>query len=146
MHVRLRFVFVHVRSSNGDRTKPCRWEEEGGEEGDWLRSHASEGGELRRVVFRGIMSRLVVYACLFYLICVRSKLLVRPDLILFHCVTILSTVCVLVDFGFGLIWQVVVNAEMIEYYDISGCYILRPWSMAIWEIMQVSFFLFLFFR
>ena len=57
-----------------------------------------------------------------------------------------SSVCVLVDFGFGLIWQVVVNAEMVEYYDISGCYILRPWSMAIWEIMQVSFFFFLFFR
>lgn len=32
----------------------------------------------------------------------------------------------------------VVNGEMIEYYDISGCYIIRPWAMAIWEIMQVS--------
>ena len=30
------------------------------------------------------------------------------------------------------------NAELIEYYDISGCYILRPWTMAIWEEMQVS--------
>lgn len=35
--------------------------------------------------------------------------------------------------------QVVVNGEMIEYYDISGCYILRPWAMSIWEIMEVSF-------
>ncbi|KAF5732047.1 bifunctional glutamate/proline--tRNA ligase-like [Tripterygium wilfordii] len=35
--------------------------------------------------------------------------------------------------------EVVVNAEMIEYYDISGCYILRPWTMAIWEIMQAFF-------
>ena len=34
--------------------------------------------------------------------------------------------------------QVVVNGEMIEYYDISGCYILRPWAMSIWEIMHVS--------
>lgn len=34
--------------------------------------------------------------------------------------------------------QVVVNSEMIEYYDISGCYILRPWTMAIWETLQVS--------
>lgn len=34
--------------------------------------------------------------------------------------------------------QVVVNGEMIEYYDISGCYILRPWAMSIWEIMEVS--------
>lgn len=22
---------------------------------------------------------------------------------------------------------------MIEYYDVSGCYILRAWSYAIWE-------------
>ncbi|KAI3900464.1 hypothetical protein MKW92_010631 [Papaver armeniacum] len=28
---------------------------------------------------------------------------------------------------------------MIEYYDISGCYIIRPWAMAIWEIMQKFF-------
>ncbi|KAL2600254.1 hypothetical protein AAZV13_10G100750 [Glycine max] len=34
--------------------------------------------------------------------------------------------------------KVVVNTEMVEYYDISSCYILRPWSMAIWEIMQES--------
>lgn len=25
------------------------------------------------------------------------------------------------------------TAEMIDYYDISGCYILRPWSYSIWE-------------
>ncbi|KAK1319442.1 hypothetical protein QJS10_CPB04g00419 [Acorus calamus] len=35
--------------------------------------------------------------------------------------------------------EVVVNAEMIEYYDISGCYILRPWAISIWETMQVFF-------
>ncbi|GAA0184887.1 aminoacyl-tRNA synthetase [Lithospermum erythrorhizon] len=35
--------------------------------------------------------------------------------------------------------SVVVNGEMIEYYDISGCYILRPWAMSIWELMQVFF-------
>ena len=28
---------------------------------------------------------------------------------------------------------------MIEYYDISGCYILRPWSYAIWEQIQAFF-------
>ena len=22
---------------------------------------------------------------------------------------------------------------MIEYYDVSGCYVLRPWSFGIWE-------------
>ncbi|KAF6162955.1 hypothetical protein GIB67_021104 [Kingdonia uniflora] len=32
--------------------------------------------------------------------------------------------------------EAIVNDEMIEYYDISGCYILRPWTMTIWEIMH----------
>lgn len=35
--------------------------------------------------------------------------------------------------------QVITRSEMIEYYDISGCYILRPWSYGIWEHIQ-SFF------
>ncbi|KAL0927335.1 hypothetical protein M5K25_001498 [Dendrobium thyrsiflorum] len=35
--------------------------------------------------------------------------------------------------------EVVVNSEMIEYYDISGCYILRPWTMAIWETLEAFF-------
>lgn len=35
--------------------------------------------------------------------------------------------------------EVVVSGEMIEYYDISGCYILRPWTMPIWETMQDFF-------
>ncbi|KAI4319920.1 hypothetical protein MLD38_033459 [Melastoma candidum] len=44
------------------------------------------------------------------------------------------------DENFGDWYQeVVVNGEMIEYYDISGCYILRTWAMAIWEIMQEFF-------
>lgn len=29
--------------------------------------------------------------------------------------------------------QVVVETEMISYYDVSGCYILRPYSFAIWD-------------
>ncbi|KAI7837371.1 hypothetical protein COHA_008810 [Chlorella ohadii] len=29
--------------------------------------------------------------------------------------------------------QVVVESEMISYYDVSGCYILRPYSFAIWD-------------
>ncbi|KAH9378226.1 hypothetical protein HPB48_011246 [Haemaphysalis longicornis] len=29
--------------------------------------------------------------------------------------------------------QVITKAEMIEYYDVSGCYILRPWAYSIWE-------------
>ncbi|CAM6071704.1 unnamed protein product [Sphagnum tenellum] len=32
--------------------------------------------------------------------------------------------------------DLVVRGEMIEYYDVSGCYILRPWSYAIWEFIK----------
>ncbi|XP_037046618.1 bifunctional glutamate/proline--tRNA ligase [Bradysia coprophila] len=32
--------------------------------------------------------------------------------------------------------QILTKGEMIEYYDISGCYILRPWSMAIWSVIK----------
>lgn len=35
--------------------------------------------------------------------------------------------------------NVIVLSEMISYYDISGCYILRPWSYKIWDIMQQWF-------
>ncbi|KAL4577223.1 hypothetical protein LXL04_013328 [Taraxacum kok-saghyz] len=35
--------------------------------------------------------------------------------------------------------EVVVNGEMIEYYEIHGCYILRPWTMSIWEMIQTYF-------
>ncbi|GAB6021105.1 hypothetical protein CHUAL_003738 [Chamberlinius hualienensis] len=35
--------------------------------------------------------------------------------------------------------QVITKAEMIEYYDVSGCYILRPWSFAIWEAITNFF-------
>lgn len=33
--------------------------------------------------------------------------------------------------------QVITKSEFIEYYDISGCYILRPNAYAIWEHIQV---------
>lgn len=32
--------------------------------------------------------------------------------------------------------QVITKGEMIEYYDVSGCYILRHWSFAIWKMMR----------
>ena len=32
--------------------------------------------------------------------------------------------------------QVLTKAEMLEYYDVSGCYILRPWSFTIWEAIK----------
>ena len=35
--------------------------------------------------------------------------------------------------------QIIVKAEMLEYYDVSGCYILRPWAFSIWESI-VNFF------
>lgn len=35
--------------------------------------------------------------------------------------------------------QVITKAEMIEYYDVSGCYVLRPWSYAIWEAIKDFF-------
>jgi prolyl-tRNA synthetase len=35
--------------------------------------------------------------------------------------------------------DVITKSEMIEYYEISGCYILRPWSYQVWEIIQRFF-------
>eukprot|EP01129_Flabellula_baltica_P011305 TRINITY_DN4921_c0_g1_i2.p1 TRINITY_DN4921_c0_g1~~TRINITY_DN4921_c0_g1_i2.p1 ORF type:complete len:533 (-),score=108.33 TRINITY_DN4921_c0_g1_i2:129-1727(-) len=35
--------------------------------------------------------------------------------------------------------QVLVLSEMIDYYNVSGCYILRPWSFQIWETVQRFF-------
>lgn len=32
--------------------------------------------------------------------------------------------------------EVITKSEMIEYYDVSGCYILRPWAYSIWEMIQ----------
>ena len=32
--------------------------------------------------------------------------------------------------------QVITKAEMIEYYNVSGCYILRPWSYSIWDVIK----------
>ncbi|XP_063706944.1 bifunctional glutamate/proline--tRNA ligase [Culicoides brevitarsis] len=35
--------------------------------------------------------------------------------------------------------QVITKGEMIEYYDVSGCYILRQWSFAIWKAIRTWF-------
>lgn len=35
--------------------------------------------------------------------------------------------------------QVITKGELIEYYDVSGCYILRPWSFAIWKEIRKWF-------
>jgi len=32
--------------------------------------------------------------------------------------------------------QIITKSEMIEYYNVSGCYILLPWSYGIWEYIK----------
>ncbi len=32
--------------------------------------------------------------------------------------------------------QTLLRSEMMDYYDVSGCYILRPWAFAIWKQVQ----------
>ena len=32
--------------------------------------------------------------------------------------------------------QVLTKAELIDYHDVSGCYVLRPNSYQIWEYIQ----------
>lgn len=36
--------------------------------------------------------------------------------------------------------QVLLRAEMLDYYDISGCYIIRPWAYKIWKEVQSGCF------
>ncbi|XP_006812510.2 bifunctional glutamate/proline--tRNA ligase-like, partial [Saccoglossus kowalevskii] len=33
-------------------------------------------------------------------------------------------------------WQIITKSEMIEYYDVYGCYILRPWAYSIWGVIK----------
>lgn len=35
--------------------------------------------------------------------------------------------------------QVITKGEMIDYYDVSGCYILRPWAFAVWKEIKKFF-------
>ncbi|VDN31853.1 unnamed protein product [Gongylonema pulchrum] len=35
--------------------------------------------------------------------------------------------------------QVITKAEMIDYYDVSGCYVVREWAYAIWEYIEQWF-------
>ncbi|KAK2465049.1 hypothetical protein APHAL10511_003125 [Amanita phalloides] len=32
--------------------------------------------------------------------------------------------------------NVLIKADMLDYYSVSGCYILKPWSYSIWEVIQ----------
>jgi prolyl-tRNA synthetase len=42
------------------------------------------------------------------------------------------------DFS-GWYQEVIVKSGLIDYYDVSGCYILRPWAYSIWEKIQAFF-------
>ena len=44
-----------------------------------------------------------------------------------------SAIILILMYIFVIFFQVITKSEMIEYYDVSGCYILRPWAYAIWE-------------
>ncbi|KIM42357.1 hypothetical protein M413DRAFT_444782 [Hebeloma cylindrosporum] len=43
-----------------------------------------------------------------------------------------------VDFP-GWYTNVLLKADMLDYYSVSGCYILKPWSYSIWEEIQYWF-------
>ncbi|KAF8317195.1 prolyl-tRNA synthetase [Clavulina sp. PMI_390] len=43
-----------------------------------------------------------------------------------------------VDFP-GWYTTVLLKSEMIDYYSVSGCYILKPWSFSVWESIQEWF-------
>jgi prolyl-tRNA synthetase len=32
--------------------------------------------------------------------------------------------------------QVLIKGDMLDYYDVSGCYILKPWSYSVWQSIQ----------
>ncbi|PWN88352.1 putative proline-tRNA ligase [Acaromyces ingoldii] len=35
--------------------------------------------------------------------------------------------------------QVLKKGDMLDYYDVSGCYILKPWSYNVWQAIQTFF-------
>ena len=35
--------------------------------------------------------------------------------------------------------QVLIKGDMLDYYDVSGCYILKPWSYSVWQAIQTWF-------
>ncbi|VEL15686.1 unnamed protein product, partial [Protopolystoma xenopodis] len=32
--------------------------------------------------------------------------------------------------------EIITKSELLEYYDVSGCYVLRPWAYSIWQVIQ----------
>ncbi|KZO98569.1 prolyl-tRNA synthetase [Calocera viscosa TUFC12733] len=39
----------------------------------------------------------------------------------------------------GWYTNVLIKSDMLDYYSVSGCYILKPWSYSIWEAIQAWF-------
>ncbi|EJT99274.1 prolyl-tRNA synthetase [Dacryopinax primogenitus] len=39
----------------------------------------------------------------------------------------------------GWYTNVLIKSDMLDYYSVSGCYILKPWSYSIWEAIQQWF-------
>jgi prolyl-tRNA synthetase len=35
--------------------------------------------------------------------------------------------------------QVLKKGDMLDYYDVSGCYILKPWSYNVWQSIQSEY-------
>jgi prolyl-tRNA synthetase len=35
--------------------------------------------------------------------------------------------------------QVLRKGDMLDYYDVSGCYILKPWSYSVWEAITSEY-------
>ncbi|KAJ9093920.1 hypothetical protein QFC19_008153 [Naganishia cerealis] len=35
--------------------------------------------------------------------------------------------------------DVLIKGDMLDYYDVSGCYILKPWSYSVWQAIQTWF-------
>ena len=52
------------------------------------------------------------------------------------CLTVVNTSLTFPNIVVTYFSKVITKAEMIEYYDVSGCYVFRPWSFSIWE--QIS--------
>ncbi|KZT55210.1 prolyl-tRNA synthetase [Calocera cornea HHB12733] len=42
------------------------------------------------------------------------------------------------DFA-GWYTNVLIKSDMLDYYSVSGCYILKPWSYSVWEAIQAWF-------
>jgi prolyl-tRNA synthetase family I len=47
--------------------------------------------------------------------------------------------CLIIKINLNIIFKIITKGDLIEYYDVSGCYILKPWSYFIWEQIKDFF-------